>query len=758
MTILLLLIGAIIAIFMVPKFRMTLISLPALNFIRKVLPPLSQTEREAMEAGDTWWDAELFAGNPDWNKLHAYDKPILSADEQKFIDNQLATALAMIDDHQITAELGDLPPELWQYFRDNKFFALIIPKKYGGLAFSAYANSTIVSQLASRSISAAVTVMVPNSLGPGELLAHYGTTEQKERWLPALANGQEIPCFALTGPEAGSDAGAISDVGIVCEREFEGQRQLGLSLTWNKRYITLAPVATVLGLAFKMRDPDNLLGDQTELGITCALIPTSHPGVIHGARHHPMGLAFMNGTTSGEDVFIPLDWIIGGPSYAGKGWRMLVECLSAGRGISLPALATATAHMACKSTTAYAAVRHQFGVAIQQFEGVQEALARIIANTYQLEAARRLTTTALDLKAKPGVVTAIAKYHMTELGRSVINDAMDIQAGKGVQLGPKNILAYHYIANPISITVEGANILTRSLMIFGQGATRCHPYVLDEMRVAAMEDEQAALLEFDKLLSRHMLYTASNGARAFGHALTASVFAQSPVSGPTRSYYQQLTRLSAALALISDLAMLTLGGQLKRKEMLSARLGDVLSQLYLASATLKMFEDNGHQYDDLPAVEFALQSQLHQAALALENAIQNFPNRFIRWKLSWAIFPLGNRFTPPNDALSTQVVHSMSTPNPARERITHLCGDLSLGVTGMSVIEQAFELQYRLRSLLKRINHAQRAGNLAKHLYGADLYQLAFESELVNEEELAQLMKYETVRAATIAVDEFPAH
>ncbi len=440
MSIVILLVIAIIVLFGVRNIRMQFITRPVFSFFKKVLPPLSSTEKEAMEAGDVWWEGELFRGKPNWNTLHSYGKPTLSAEEQDFIDNQVQTALTMIDDFDIVHNRKDLPPELWQYFKEQGFFALIIPKKYGGREFSAYANSTIVAKIATRSVSAAVTVMVPNSLGPGELLTHYGTQEQKERWLPSLAVGKDIPCFALTGPEAGSDAGAIPDIGVVCLREFEGEETLGLSLTWNKRYITLAPVATVLGLAFQMRDPDGLLGDVKNIGITCALIPTDHKGVEIGRRHNPLMMAFMNGTTSGEDVFIPLDWIIGGPQFAGKGWRMLVECLSAGRGISLPALATASGHVCTKTTTAYSYVRQQFGMPIGLFEGVQEAMARIIANTYQLEAARRLTTQGIDLKVKPSVVTAIAKYHMTELGRDVLEDAMDIQSGKGIQLGPKKLL------------------------------------------------------------------------------------------------------------------------------------------------------------------------------------------------------------------------------------------------------------------------------------------------------------------------------
>ncbi len=757
MTILLIIIIAlVVALFVVKELRFRFISAPTLRFFRKVLPPLSDTERQAMEAGDIWWEAELFRGKPNWDLLHSYGKPALSVEEKSFIDNQVNTLLKMLDDYDIVNQRRDLPPEVWSYLKQEGFFALIIPKKFGGKAFSAYANSTIVSKIASRSLSTAVTVMVPNSLGPGELLTHYGTEAQKQRWLPALADGTEIPCFALTGPEAGSDAGAIPDVGVVCRGQFEGKDVLGLKLTWNKRYITLAPVATVLGLAFQMRDPEHLLGDKEHLGITCALIPTSHKGVNIGRRHDPLHMAFMNGTTHGEEVFIPLDWIIGGPEYAGKGWRMLVECLSAGRGISLPALATATGHLATKTTTAYSYIRKQFGLSIGQFEGVQEALARIISNTYQLEAARRLTTTGIDLKVKPSVVTAIAKYHMTELGRQVMNDAMDIQSGKGIQMGPKNYLAHGYMANPISITVEGANILTRSLMIFGQGATRCHPYVLAEMEAAQMQDEDEALIRFDDLLMGHLGYSARNAGSALLHALSYSVFAAAPVSGDTRQYYKWMGRFSAALAFVTDIAMLVLGGDLKRREMLSARLGDVLSQLYLASATLKHFEDTGRQYDDLPIVKHALETRLQLAAKALDGAIRNFPNRPLAWLLRLVVFPLGNRFNGPSDDLSKQVASDLQKPSPARERLTHLAPEFGKeDSSGIAEVEQAFRALYACRELFSRLREAQKAGKLAKSLSPEQLITAALEHKIISEEDAASLQEANRLRLAAINVDDF---
>ncbi|MDO6612916.1 acyl-CoA dehydrogenase [Shewanella sp. 1_MG-2023] len=755
MTVLILVLIALIVLFGVRNLRMRFITRPVFSFFKKVLPPLSSTEKEAMEAGDVWWEGELFRGNPNWNTLHNYGKPTLSAEEQDFINNQVMTALTMIDDYDIVHNRKDLPPELWDYFKKEGFFALIIPKKFGGREFSAYANSTIVSKIATRSISAAVTVMVPNSLGPGELLTHYGTQEQKERWLPALAVGEELPCFALTGPEAGSDAGAIPDVGIVCRREFNGEDTLGLSLTWDKRYITLAPVATVLGLAFQMRDPEGLLGDEQNIGITCALIPTDHEGVEIGRRHNPLMMAFMNGTTTGKDVFIPLDWIIGGPQFAGKGWRMLVECLSAGRGISLPALATASAQMATKTTTAYSYVRQQFGMPIGKFEGVQEALARIIANTYQLEAARCLTTTGIDLKVKPSVVTAIAKYHMTELGRDVVEDAMDIQSGKGIQLGAKNYLGHAYMSSPISITVEGANILTRSLMIFGQGATRCHPYVLAEMETAAMEDQKAAINRFDALLMGHMGYAARNGAMAFFNALTASKTNSSPVSGTTQQYYKDMSRLSSGLAIMTDLSMLIMGGDLKRKEMISARMGDVLSQLYLASATLKQFEDNGRQQDDLPIVHYVMTERLHLAAKALHEATRNFPSKLVGILLKVIIFPLGNHFNAPSDKQATTLADNFLQPSPARDRITFLCADFEGDKSGIAEVEQAFLAKIECKHLYARLRKAQKAGELTPKLPALASFSEALENNVIDQQEYDQLVDADIKRLAAINVNDF---
>ncbi|MBM7455634.1 hypothetical protein HNR62_001506 [Oceanisphaera litoralis] len=737
------------------SLRKKWISGPAFATFKKILPPLSETEREAMEAGSVWWDGELFGGKPDWSTLMAYGPSTLTDAEQHFLDNQVETLLAMLDDYQIVNDERELPEPVWDYIRQQGFFSLIIPSSYGGRDFSAYANSTIVARIASRSVSAAVTVMVPNSLGPGELLMHYGTDEQKDRWLPGLASGKEIPCFALTGPEAGSDAGAIPDSGVVCEGEYQGEQVLGLRLNWDKRYITLAPRATVLGLAFKLLDPDGLLGDDKAPGITCALIPTSHPGVEIGARHFPMGLAFLNGTTRGKDVFIPLDWIIGGSEYAGRGWRMLVECLSAGRGISLPALGTASGHLSVRTTSAYAYVRKQFGLSIGKFEGVQEALARIGGLTYQLEATRRLTTRALDLNESPAIVTAISKYHMTEMARTVLDDAMDVHAGKAIQMGPGNYLAHNYMGIPVAITVEGANILTRNLMIFGQGASRCHPYVLQELDAAANPDEEAGLEAFDRLLFKHIGFATGNLFGALWQGLTGARFNGSPVSGETACYYRQLARMSKALALCADVSMLLLGGDLKRKEMISARLGDVLSHLYLGSATLKYFEDNGRPADELPFVHYALTRNLNLIGEALDGFFQNFPHRPVALILKALIFPLGNRYKKPLDKHAQAIGKVLMTPGGVRDRLTALCYVPAEGRPGLGEVEAAFLAMVSVQGIEKKLRAAQKAGTLPRELAFDELLLQASAEGIIDETEMQQLKHADELRRNAIAVDSF---
>ncbi|PMJ92830.1 acyl-CoA dehydrogenase [Vibrio sp. 10N.261.55.A7] len=737
------------------SLRRKWVSDPAFKFFKKVLPPLSDTEKEAMEAGSVWWDGELFSGKPDFTKLHQYPAPSLTNEEQAFMDNELETLMSMLDDYQIVKKDRDLPKEVWDFLRKERFFSLIISKQYGGREFSALANSTIVSRIATRSISAAVTVMVPNSLGPGELISHYGTQDQKDYWLPRLADGTDIPCFALTGPEAGSDAGGIPDQGTVCYGMHEGKEVLGIRLNWNKRYITLAPVSTVLGLAFKLNDPEGLLGDKKELGITCALIPTSHEGVEVGERHDPIGLAFMNGPTRGNDVFIPIEWLIGGSEYAGKGWRMLVECLSAGRGISLPALGTALGHLTSRTTGAYAYVRKQFGMSIGKFEGVAEALGRIGGLTYLLEATRTLTTTSLDMKEKPGIVTAIAKYHMTEMARTILNDSMDIHSGRAIQEGPMNYLTSAYLGVPVAITVEGANILTRNLMIFGQGATRCHPYVLKEMEAAANPDEKEGAKEFDKLLFKHISHATKNTLGAFGAGLTGSRFIKADMSGPTQVYYKDLTRLSRALAVSADFAMLTLGGDLKRKEMISARLGDGLSYLYMASAVLKKYEDEGRQQQDLDYVHYAIQHCFHKGANALEEAYRNFPQKMVGRLLKLLVFPIGNRFEKPSDDLAVKLAESVMTPGACRDRLTHLCYVGESEDDSVGLMEKAFLAMYGIKSLERKLNKAVKAGTVVRKAPLAEKLAQALAADVLTQDEVDEIVAADKLRYKAIQVDDF---
>lgn len=652
-----------------PKLRQKFLTQYALNGFKKVMPEMSQTEQEAIDAGTVWWEADLFSGDPDWKKLHAIKAPTLSTEEAAFLEGPVNDVCRMVNDFTITHDLADLPPEVWQHLKQHKFFAMIIQKKYGGLEFSAYAQSLVLQKLTGVSAVLSSTVGVPNSLGPGELLQHYGTEEQKNYYLPRLAAGKEIPCFALTSPEAGSDAGSIPDFGIVKKGIWQGKEVLGMELTWNKRYITLAPIATVLGLAFKLFDPDHLLGDQRDLGMTCALIPTDVEGVDIGRRHFPLNIPFQNGPTRGDKIFVPIDFIIGGKTMAGQGWRMLVECLSVGRGITLPSNATGGLKTAAMATGAYARIRRQFKLPIGKMEGIEEPLARIVGNAYVLDAATTLTVTGIDLGEKPAVISAIVKYHCTHRSQRSVIDAMDIAGGKGICMGPRNFLARSYQGAPIAVTVEGANILTRSMIIFGQGAIRCHPYVLNEINAAYTKEPQLALERFDNAVFSHVGFVISNMARSFWLGLTDGRGSSAPNKDATQRYYQQLNRYSANLALLADISMATLGGSLKRKERLSARLGDVLSQLYLASATLKRYTDDGQHPEDIALVHWGLQDALYQTEVAIDNFLVNFPNRSIAAGLRLLILPTGLRRRQPNDELDHQLARLIQTPSATRDRI-----------------------------------------------------------------------------------------
>jgi acyl-CoA dehydrogenase len=755
---------ALVALFTLPlivaPLRRTLVSRPLLVRFRQVMPRMSQTERDALEAGTVSWDGELFSGAPSWPKLFAIAAPKLTADEQRFLDNEVETLCAMVSDWETTNVYRDLPAQAWRYIREHGFLGMIIPKAYGGLGFSAYAHSQVVTKLSTRCASAAVTVLVPNSLGPGELLLQYGTDAQKRHYLPRLACGVDIPCFALTNPTAGSDAASIPDFGVVCEGEHEGRRVLGLRVTWDKRYITLGPVATLLGLAFRAYDPDHLLGEHDELGITCALIPTSHPGVEIGRRHMPLNAVFQNGPTRGRDVFIPLDWVIGGAPMIGKGWRMLMECLAAGRGISLPSSNTGMAKLAVRATGAYARVRTQFKLPIGRFEGVEEALARMGGNLYAMDATRALTAALVDEGEKPSVLSGIAKLHITERARQVVNDAMDIVGGKGICMGPSNFLGAAYMQMPVSITVEGANILTRSLIVFGQGAIRCHPYVLREMAATQERHRDKALHDFDQALYGHLRFAARNLARTLALGATGSHFAPVPtgVAPAMRRYYQQMTRRSSARALTADVAMATLGGALKRKEKISARLGDVLSQLYVCTAMLWRYERDGRHDDDAPFVHFAVRDAMFKAQAALEGVIENFPNPLLAALMRRIVFPLGRPFVVPGDVLGHDVAKRLIEPGGARDRLTQ---GTFIGSTDepVGLLERALEATIAAEPIERRIEDARRRGafdaRLAPGEGAAELVERAHAAGIITLEERDLLARQRELAARVIRVDDF---
>jgi len=688
------------------SFRRDFITKPIFAFARGALPPMSDTEREALEAGDVWWDADLFTGNPDWSKLLAYAPATLTDEEKAFLNGPVDELCAMLDDWKINWEWRDLPPEAWDFIKRHKFFGMIIPKEYGGLGFSPYAHSEVVRKLSTRSVTAAVTVMVPNSLGPGELLMRFGTREQQDKWLPSLADGRDIPCFGLTSPEAGSDAASMIDSGIICKGTFEGRDVLGLRLNWHKRYITLGPVATLLGLAFKAYDPDHLVGSEEDLGITVALIPTHLPGVEIGRRHLPAMQVFQNGPNWGRDVFIPMDYIIGGQERLGQGWKMLMTALAAGRGISLPSLSAAGAAYAARTTGAYARIREQFGISIGKFEGIEEPLARIAGTAYLLDAARRLTCAALNQGHHPAVISGIMKLHATERMRVAIDDAMDIHGGKAVIDGPQNYLGSLYRSVPVGITVEGANILTRNLIVFGQGAIRAHPYLLEEMNALREEDRTRGLDAFDKAFWKHVGHSFATLFRAWGRSWTGGLFVSAPDTGEATRFYRQLSRYASAFALCADMALLTLGGALKRKEMLSARFGDILSELYLLSAALKRWQDEGRQREDFAALEWCMANGFRTIENRFAEILGNLPNRFVAVMLKFLIQPFGARVLGPVDRVVHQCAQLILEPSAARERLTpdlsHVDDD-----GGVARLEKAFLLVTGTEDVAKKLHAAR---------------------------------------------------
>ncbi len=734
----------------ISSIRIALLSVPIFGLYKKMLPQMSSTEQEALEAGTVWWDGDLFSGKPDWNKWLNVPRATLTAEEQAFVDGPTNQLCSMIDEWKTTHEDHDLHPKVWQFIKDNGFLGMIIPKEYGGKGFSAYGHSQTVMKISTRSATAAVSVMVPNSLGPGELLMHYGTKEQKDYYLPRLAKGLEVPCFALTAPDAGSDAASMPDVGIVCKQMWQGVETLGLRVTWEKRYITLGPIATILGLAFKAFDPDKLLGGETDLGITCALIPTSHPGVNIGRRHMTLNAAFMNGPNSGKDVFIPMDWVIGGQPMLGQGWRMLMECLAAGRSISLPAQSIAAGKVASFASGAYSRVRQQFKTPIGKFEGIEEPLARIGAMTYLMDATRTITAGALDLGEKPSVLSAISKYHATERMRQVITDAMDIHGGKGICMGPNNYLGRAYQQVPIAITVEGANILTRSLIIFGQGAIRCHPWVLKEMKAARAD----SIDEFDEAFWGHIKFTMSNTGRALWMGITGGLGLPAPACPETKRYYQQMTRFSSAFALLADVSMFVIGGSLKRKEKLSARLGDVLSYLYLASCALKFYDERGQQKDELPILKWALYDCALKIQVAMDGIIKNFPNRFVAWFLRVLVFPKGMTLIQPSDDLGHEVAKILITPCAARDRL----------IAGMYLPDDENDIMGQLNAAMNavmaaepietKVRVAQKAGRISAKSIEA-VFDQAKELSVITETELALWKRARVLTKEVVRVDDF---
>jgi acyl-CoA dehydrogenase len=728
------------------SFRRDWITKPIFRFAQKALPKLSDTEREAIEAGDVWWDADLFTGNPDWKKLLAFAPAKLSQEESDFLAGPVEELCRMIDDWKINWELHDLPPEVWAFLKAKKFFAMIIPKQYGGLGFSAYAHSEVIRKLSTSSIAVACTAMVPNSLGPGELLMQFGTDAQRNYWLPRLASGDEIPCFGLTSPEAGSDAASMIDSGVVCRGTWQGQETLGIRLNWHKRYITLGPIATVLGLAFKLRDPDHLIGDREDIGITLALVPTHLPGISIGRRHLPAMHVFQNGPNWGHDVFIPMDNVIGGVDQVGKGWKMLMSALAAGRGISLPSLSAAGAAFCAHITGAYSRIREQFHVPISKFEAIQERLGRIAATAYLLDAARRMTCAALDDGHHPAVVTAIMKSQATDRMRIAVGDAMDVHGGKAIIEGPLNYLGSLYRGVPIAITVEGANIVTRSLIQFGQGAIRCHPYLLKEMQALEEPDKEKGLDAFDDVLWAHVGHSFANMFRAWGRAWTGGLLAPAPDAGAATKFYRQLGRHAAAFALGVDLSLLTLGGALKRKEMISARFGDILSELYLSSAALKRWNDEGRQQDDFPLLAYCMEASFATIETRFDELLANFPIRPVAWLLRLLIQPLGPRRRGPSDRITDRCADMITHPSVARDRLTVDLYHPSESDTnnGVALVERAFAFVAAAQPIRDRMNTVR----------VRDIDQ-AVKQRTINADEATQLKAAADAVAAAIAVNDF---
>ncbi|TLY47620.1 MAG: acyl-CoA dehydrogenase [Gammaproteobacteria bacterium] len=735
----------LILLLSITPLRQAFLIKPFLVYLSTKLPPISETEKIVLEAGDMWWEKDLFHGQPDWKSLYNISLSNLTHEEENFINDQVEILCSMLDDFNILTVEHDLPATVWEFLKKQRFFGIVIPKKYGGLGFSALAHSSIVLKIATRSVSAAVNTLVPNSLGPAELLLHYGTEDQKDYYLPRLARGEEIPCFALTSVDAGSDAAALKDHGIVCKGVYQDKEILGIRLNFNKRYITLAPIATVIGVAFKLSDPEQLLGEKKQIGITVALVPSLFMGVEVGKRHSPMGLAFMNGPIIGKNVFIPINFVIGGEKMLGQGWCMLMECLSIGRGISLPAVSAAQAQLAFRMTGAYSVLREQFHLSIAHFEGVAAALARIAGLTYLIEATRRFTVTAVDASLKPALASSIAKYHMTEFARTIINEAMDIHGGRGIQMGPRNYLAQGYIAIPISITVEGANILTRNLILFGQGALRCHPYLREEIQAI----EKKNIFALDKLLIHHLFYSAKNLLKTF---LFAFGFGHFFVKTPIKKfsyYYRQVSRLSAALALITDFTLIILGGNLKRKERLSARLGDVLSYLYIASSVIRYIQEYPLSKEDDAYARWGLDYCLYHIQYAFEKFFNNSPKPFLAKLLKFMVFPLGRSYQLPTDKQDRQLVSVMTKTGKFRDRITQDCylGKKPEDPTGR--MEIAFKEFEKIQPMLEKLKKYGLKQNLDSE------HKTALINKILTSAEMEQFLRAKKFQQDAMQVDAF---
>ncbi len=740
------------------------ITKPVFRTLKGAMPSISDTERESIEAGTAGWDAELFSGRPDFSKLRRIAPITLTDEEQAFLDGPTEELCKKLDDWRIRNELRDVPDEIWEFVCENGFLGMLISKEHGGLGFSAQAQSLVLGKISTKSPDACIIVMVPNSLGPGELIEKYGSDEQKAHYLPRLAKGAEIPCFALTGPFSGSDAASMRDVGIVTKDMHAGVETLGVRLTWDKRYITLAPKATLLGLAFRLLDPENHLGQGEEVGITLALIPTDHPGVETGHRHLPSGAAFPNGPTRGRDVFVPMEWIIGGPERAGQGWRMLMNCLAAGRAVSLPATSAAAVKAVARHSTAYARVRKQFGLPIGFMEGVEEPLARLVENAYGLEAARAVTCSMVSAGEKPAVISALLKYLSTTRMRDSVNDALDIHGGRGICDGPSNYLQSAYQMVPVGITVEGANILTRSLMVFGQGAIRCHPFITDEISAAQDSDQEQGLCDFDAVFYRHIAHTVRNSLRSLVLAWAGGALEKVPATGDLQRYYRQLGRFSAAFALLTDVTLLSIGGGLKARQRLSGRMADCLVHLYYASAVIKYWLDQDRPEDQRDLLDWSLQTSLYGAQQALWAAIINFPVAALRWPLRLLVFPPGHtRLHGPSDALGTRVAAAIVEDTPLRDHLASGCFLKQDPEDPVGRVLNAYQLALATKDSRGRLHEAVRARDedeldsiaLLMGHQREELVGWAVDQGVVSEEEREPLLQALTALYDVIRVDAF---